>query len=339
MNYAEIINNTTLRDGVVKASSSPFKAELLHIIEETINWLSQEPDFLDDDFINWTTQWLEQIGTDQFEILVRDYQVAISELVNASNKKEGNFINSKTSELLDEEYVTAASAAICSIKLCLDMLEEGTTDHKCYVQIKVISSQVLWLDTILKTLMYSEWRSEKETIARSNHTAINDYLLKAAKDILVTNRMHHVSQGLIAELVFSQLNLISNSWPEYDIKPNTIALFDVDRTIGIDGNEEEQEEDIIQRHERRLNKNYGTSGWKLYRDEEQDVYLLLVNTTLKERLIDKTKAINAFKKAISESDIYKSVKSVLSVKRQQAIVDLSRYAKMNYCNDNKFFYL
>jgi hypothetical protein len=142
MNYAEIINNTTLRDGVIKASLSPFKAELLPVIEETIIWLSQEPDFLDDDFINWTTEWLEQIGTEQFEVLLRNYQTTISKLVNATNKKEGNFINSKTSELLDEEYVTAASAAICSLKLCLDMLEEGTTDHKCFASIMTATSSV-----------------------------------------------------------------------------------------------------------------------------------------------------------------------------------------------------
>jgi hypothetical protein len=188
MNYSEIINNPNLLDGVIKASLSPFKAELLSIIEETIVWLSQEPDLLDDDFINWTIQWLEQLGIDQFELLLCDYQLAISKLANASNKKEGNFINSKTSELLDEEYITAASAAICSLKLCLDMLTGKSTEHTVFTSIKIISSQILWLDTIMHTLMYAEWRNDKEAIGQNTQSQINLYVEQLAKDIWIEKK-------------------------------------------------------------------------------------------------------------------------------------------------------
>ena len=189
MNYAEIMNNPTSLDDVVKTSSSPFKPELTSIIEKTIVWLSQEPDFLDDDFINWTVQWLEKIGTKRFENLLNDYQVSISELVDGSNKKEGNFISIRTSELLDEEYVTAASAAICTFKLCLDMLKQNSTEHIVFTSIKVISSQVLWLDTILKTLMYSEWRNDKEAIGQNAQSQVNLYVESLAKDIWIEKKM------------------------------------------------------------------------------------------------------------------------------------------------------
>ncbi len=333
MNYAEIINNPNLLDGVIKASSSPFKAELLPIIEEKIVWLSQEPDFLDDDFINWTTQWLEQIGTDQFELLLLDYQVAISELVNASNKKEGNFINSKTSELLDEEYVTAASAAICSLKLCLDMLKGNSTEHNVFTSIKVISSQILWLDTILKTLMYSEWRNDKEAIGQNAQSRVNLYVESLAKDIWIDKKMTYVSSILISELAMAEIKQLNCKFENGEEQLIIQGLCDIEKQFEVDPYNDDQINEIEHGYSAKWNSEHGEKNWQLKINEQGDLYNLLTNETITRMLKDEIKLINNFKQHLTRTEL----KGKTKLKRKPAITSLEECFPFNYCPKNKAF--
>lgn len=333
MNYAEIMNNPTSLDDVVKTSSSPFKPELTSIIEKTIVWLSQEPDFLDDDFINWTVQWLEKIGTKRFENLLNDYQVSISELVDGSNKKEGNFISIRTSELLDEEYVTAASAAICTFKLCLDMLKQNSTEHIVFTSIKVISSQVLWLDTILKTLMYSEWRNDKEAIGQNAQSQVNLYVESLAKDIWIEKKMTYVSSILISQLVVAQIKLMNGKFEKGEEQLIIEGLCDIEKQFEVDPYNDYQINDIHDSYSAQWNSKHGEKNWQLKINEQGDMYNLLTNKTVTRVLKDEAKLINNFKQHLTRTKL----KGETPLKRKQAITSLEEYFPFNYCSENKEF--
>ncbi len=327
MNYAEIIKSSTSLSALVNRSQSVFKEPLHNMISDAIEWVSREPSFLGDDEIDCSLQYFTNVSAAEFHDELNQYKCNVDILVKDCLTKEGNLINQSTTDLLEHEYITALTAAMYVIKFGCDMLNNNDSEPMLFASISAVSVQVLWLDVILQTMLYSEWRFDREKLGRKPESVINQYSQAVSQRIW--QKYDCVSAPLATEVALTYAQKILSDFKDYGCEQflrddlyNVVESYELSHV-----NRYKHEDDFEEQAEKRLNKLLGRDNWLPAHNAFRYNFVTPIKLSLepkdmtdkesKQQIINKKKAI--------EKHISRANKGVtLNINRKFALAMLKR---------------
>ncbi|MFT5294985.1 MAG: hypothetical protein ACI9YH_000995 [Colwellia sp.] len=327
MNYAEIIKSSTNLSALVNRSQSVFKEPLHNMISDAIGWVSREPSFLGDDEIDCSLKYFTNVSAAEFHDELIQYKCNVDILVKDCLTKEGNLINQSTTDLLEHEYITALTAAMCVIKFGCDMLNNNDSEPMLFASISAVSAQVLWLDVILQTMLYSEWRFDREKLGRKPESVINQYAQTVSQRIW--QKYDCVSAPLATEVALTYAQKILNDFEDYGcLQFKSTGLYSVVESYDLNyANRYKDKDDFEEQAEKRLDKLLGCGKWLPLHNAFRYNFVTPINLSLESKNVtdaeSKKQIIN--KKRAIEKHISRANKGLtLNIDRKFALAMLKR---------------
>lgn len=327
MNYAEIIKSSKSLSALVNSSQSVFKKPLHTMIIDAIEWVSREPSFQGDDEIDCSIQYFINVSADEFHEELIKYKRNVDHLVNDCLSKEGNLINQSTTDLLENEYISALTASMFVIKFGCDMLDNNDNEPTLFASISATSAQILWLDVMLQTLLYSEWRFDKEKLGRKPESAINQYAQTVSQRIW--QKYDSVSAPLATEVALTYAQRILRDFEDYGCKQfirddlySVVESYDLSHV-----NRYKHEDDFEEQAEKRLNKLLGCDNWLTAHNAFRYNFVTPIKLSLepKDMIDEESKKQIINKKKAIEKHITRANKEVtLNINRKFALAMLKR---------------